>query len=206
MPAKVTMNIKNIQEELLRRAEELEPEVRSLAEEVLELDKKELEQTFLNHPVSKEIKEGDGKIDHNITGTLGGKGNLFSFIGFYAGSDPVGDLISIIKEYIFLLSSKPKVRKNKSKYTATFSYTYNYPTLRDIQNDTPMPWESGRSWVAGIERGISGLGNYLRGRFEQSRSGGAIQAKNKVRAATYTRTPYFTAIMKEFIKNKKITV
>ena len=42
--------------------------------------KQEMIKEFLNHPVTKEIKGGIGS--ENISGTLGGITNLYSFIGF----------------------------------------------------------------------------------------------------------------------------
>jgi hypothetical protein len=54
--------------------------------------KNELIQEFLNHPVTQEIKAGPNTT--NISGTLNGKGNLFSFIGFYEGDDPIQDILN----------------------------------------------------------------------------------------------------------------
>ena len=35
---------------------------------------------------------------------------------------------------------------------------------------TPLPFESGRSWLYGIETGISGFGNYMYKKWKTSRS------------------------------------
>ena len=70
----------------------------SLAEEKLEKEKSNLLSEFNSHAVTKEIDAGASS--SNVSGTLGGYGNLFSFIGFLDGSNPtqaVRDLISKIR-------------------------------------------------------------------------------------------------------------
>ena len=49
-----------------------------------------------------------------------------------------------------------------------------------------MPWAKGRSWVRGVEYGMSGIGQYMYSNkdFSQSRSGSAIQNKGKLRGGT----------------------
>ena len=42
---------------------------------------------FENHPVTQEIEAGPGT--SNISGTLNGYGDLFSYIGFDAGDNPI---------------------------------------------------------------------------------------------------------------------
>jgi hypothetical protein len=65
-----------------------------------------------------------------------------------------------------------------------------------------MPFEGGNSWLKGIEKGISGFSNYLYGLlFPISRSGRAIQAKNKIRRASYKPTKYFSVLYKNFIES-----
>jgi hypothetical protein len=51
-----------------------------LAAKKVEDGKARLLQDLNNHPVTKEIESGETA--SNVSGTLGGKGNLFSFIGF----------------------------------------------------------------------------------------------------------------------------
>ena len=56
--------------------------------------KRNLINEFESHPVTVEISGGVNA--KNSSGTLGGKGNLFRFIGFEAGSDPISP-ISLIE-------------------------------------------------------------------------------------------------------------
>jgi hypothetical protein len=78
--------------------------------------------------------------------------------------------------------------------------------FKSIEQKTPLPWEGGRSWVRGIERGISGLGYYLSGRFktpEPSQSGGGIQSEYKVRAGAFTTVKYLSEILKNLKEKLK---
>jgi hypothetical protein len=67
-----------------------------------------------------------------------------------------------------------------------------------------MPWESGNSWVIGVERGISGFSNYMYftrggGRFSgSSRSGKALQSKKAINAGTFSPTLYMTEILNNY--------
>jgi len=124
---------------------------------------------FLSHPVTMEINGGINA--DNISGTLSGIANLYSFIGFYAGTDPIDPILDVIQrdtqiKYI-------KIRKNIT------SFSINLPDPEDIFEVTPMPWATGRSWAKGIESGISGLGWYLRKDSKSSRSGFGLQSKGR---------------------------
>ena len=57
-----------------------------------------------------------------------------------------------------------------------------------------MAWSS-RSWVKGVERGVT---NYTKTIFtdsSESRSGIALQSKQSVNFITYSPTPYITSIL-----------
>ena len=64
-----------------------------------------------------------------------------------------------------------------------------------------MPWEGGRSWVLGIERGISGFGYYLYKKFNEGRSKEGIQTKNKVRSSSFKKVRYMSEIINNFVKS-----
>ena len=57
--------------------------------------KERMIQEFLNHNVTKEINLGPNA--ENISGTLSGYGNLFSFIGFEKGDDPIKPILDILE-------------------------------------------------------------------------------------------------------------
>jgi hypothetical protein len=154
-------------------------------------------QEFESHPVTKEISEGGSAV--NKSGTLGGvSGNLYSFIGFYDGDDPTRQIRSYLVDKIRLFKSSRFVKYQTSGY---YNFRVNAPDPRQIEALTPLPFERGQSWVRGIERGISGLGFYLHGRFSGSRSGGGIQSEHPVRPAMFSTTRYMTAIVANFYTN-----
>lgn len=150
-----------------------------------------------NHPVSKELSEGPG--GENISNTLNGKENLFAFIGFDSAFRPIEELKSLIKNNTFL-GKNPKFNKK----TFEIKYDVYSPSLEEINSQTPLPFEGGRSWVKGIENGISGFGYYVYGMlFKNSRSKRGIQSKNKVRAMAYRPITYMSEIYSKFIKGLK---
>ena len=63
-----------------------------------------------------------------------------------------------------------------------------------------MPWANGRSWAKGIESGISGLGYLLKTGTAASRSGAALQSKNKIRSGKYTPVPYISSFINKYKK------
>jgi hypothetical protein len=166
--------------------------------------KKQALREFNQHPVTKELEEGVGA--SNISKTLPGTksdANLFSFIGFAEGANPTQEVRQILEQEIDL-NQKPTVRNIEKGIQ--FNFKVLAPTLKAIEAATPLPWENGRSWVKGIERGISGLGYYLSGRFkspEPSRSGGGIQSNYKVRKGSFVTVEYLGAILRDLKEKLK---
>lgn len=166
------------------------------ANQILEEEKNIYISEIQNHPVSKEIKSGPN--GENISRTLDGEGNLFSFIGFDGSNDPVQEVIEEVKR-------KTTIKETKgSNKNLEFVYQVSTPSLEELEPVTPMPFERGNSWLKGIEKGISGFSFYLYGlAFSSSRSGGGIQSKNRVRKSNYRPTAYFSALYNRFIKRLK---
>jgi hypothetical protein len=151
------------------------------------------------HPVSKEIEAGPDPSVKNTSGTLSGYGNLFSFIGFEKESDPVG----YIKSLFFKKTGITKVRlQNAGK--GRFLVETQIPTKEEIYSDpkTHIPWQPGRSWLDGIEKGISGFGWYYLKKVFYSRSGEALQAKTDepLREGKFKTTKYFSEIYNKFLR------
>jgi hypothetical protein len=144
---------------------------------------------FENHPVTKEIEAGENS--SNISGTLGGYGNLFSFIGFEKGSNPVNP----IKELLNKITVKNVFLKNN-----TFNCEIIIPSKEEFSSVSKMPWESGRSWLFDMEKSISGMGEYLYGIVKKSRSGSAIQIKNAIFKKSFKSVRYFNTMYNNFIK------
>lgn len=149
--------------------------------------KKEMIKEFLAHPVTLEISAGPGST--NISGTLNGYSNLFAFIGFTPGEDPIKPILEILENIDFRESSTSQ---------KGIEYTVDMPQAKDVFLVTPMPWATGRSWSKGIETGISGLGYLLNKGGKSSRSGVAIQVKSKVRSGAFSNTPYISALLKKY--------
>ena len=167
-------------------------------------------QSFESHPVTKEISAGPNS--SNTSGTLGGYGNLFTFIGFDDSDSPIQPLRDRLE--------KITIRKVGYK-NGVFSFITNEPTKEELFSITPMPWASGRSWLDGIETGLSGLGYYLykKGQdLKSSRSGPAIQLKGGKKSESafgsestggailsqrsrYRRVSYISSILREFNKS-----
>ncbi len=172
----------------LRRSPEYISGVNKIIKIEFEKNKKEMINEFNKHSVTREIEGGSGS--SNISGTLGGYGNLFSFIGFDSGDKPINPIRSKLKE---VYMNNIVIQRNGS-----FNVIVYYPKPEDIFAITPLPWAEGRSWAKGIERGLSGFGSYLNKNSKGSRSGAGIQIKNKASMGKFQNTQYITKIIKNF--------
>jgi len=155
------------------------------AQRVLKEIKKEALDEFNKHPVTKEVEAGTSA--SNSTGTLGGYGNLFTFMGFESSDTPVERARKLFSASIQL----QKVSKNTYKITMPNEETFASET---------MPWESGRSWLGAVEQGISNFSYYMYKKFGAGRSGKAFQAKHLVRSVTFMPIKYMSEIMNNTIK------
>jgi hypothetical protein len=158
-------------------------------------EKQNLIREFSAHPVTQELEGGENS--DNSSGTLGGYGNLFSFIGFRIGDNPTQK----VKELLNNISLQKGIQIKNNR----FIFSVNMPSKDDLITVTKMPWESGRSWLFGIEQGISGLGSYLYGKFEDSRSNTGIQTRKKYNNKIYRPIKYFSFIYNDFKKKLKST-
>jgi len=162
-----------------------------IANQRVEEEKQNLIQEFSAHPVTQELEGGENA--DNSSGTLGGYGNLFSFIGFRVGENPTDR----VKDLLNRISVQKRVQVQNNK----FIFRVNIPSKDELITATKMPWENGRSWLFSIEQGISGLGSYLYGKFEVSRSTSGIQTRKNYTNRVYRPTKYFSSIYNKF-KNK----
>ena len=154
--------------------------------------KKEMIKEFLTLPVTQELLRGPSSA--NLSGTLDGVSNLFAFIGFDRGDNPIEPILTVL-ETTNLELKKPL--KGGKAIGAEFSVSF--PTAQEIFSITPMPWALGRSWAEGIERGISGLGFLLRKK-NKGRSGVAIQSRVKVRGGGFSNTAYISSFINKYKK------
>jgi hypothetical protein len=196
MPSKV--DTKQLNKELSRSYQDaIQKQARDFAQEILNENKNQYLNEIENHPVSQEINSGPDA--ENISYTLDGKENLFAFIGFNSEAKPIEDLKNLIKQNTFL-------DKKSIFNTKTFQLKFDVftPSIEEIKSATPLPFENGKSWVKGIEDGISGFGYYVYGLlFSNSRSKRGIQSKNKVRNGTFKTVKYMSELYSNFIRSLK---
>jgi hypothetical protein len=164
----------------------LRPQVEDGLRNIVDDIKKQMIEEFMNHPVTEEIMNGYNS--ENISNTLGGYGNLFSFIGFDFGDAPVIPIIEILEQTSIIFS-----RSGRNILTANITL----PSAQDIFAKTPMPWASGRSWAKGIESGISGLGFYLNS-YGEGNSNAGIQVESKMRGGRFKNTLYISALINKY--------
>ncbi len=181
--------------ELISRSKPLQRKVEKITRKQFEVAKSQLIEDFQDHPITQEIEAGPD-IDNNPSGTLGGRsGNLFAFIGFERGSKPIDVVVQILKQGITFQ------RKSVSRQGSFLYYQYIIRIPRAaLENATPLPWENGRSWLFAIERGISGLGQYIFAKFKGGRSGSAFQNPNAKIGGAFRPQKYFSEIVNSFKK------
>jgi len=148
---------------------------------------------FDSHPVTKELTAG--ATSSNTSGTLGGYGNLFSFIGFKKSGNPTSELRRVIGEAISFRAMGSLEKAHAKRII--FKYKISTPSQEKIRAATPMPWEGG-SWVDGIENGMSNFSYYMYKKFTEGRSGWGLQADHELRKAIFTPKDYTTGILETF--------
>lgn len=192
------INMKGLRAELAQKGYKVfRDKVAPRLERALQREAQKVLADFDNHPITKEIEAGPGS--SNKSGTLGGYGNLFTFIGFDRGSDPISPIRSLLARSIKIQS----LRKKRNELALVLKFTI--PTQEEIAAITPSPW-SNESWVEAVEKGMSGVGRYLysknTGRFQTSRSGQAIEATVDVRGSgSSSPTDYISGILKNMLQS-----
>lgn len=184
-----TINKKQIQKQIFSNRA-VKRKVLEIVQEQVEKEKALFREDFESHPVTQEIEGGENA--SNLSGTLGGYGNLFSFLGFNKGASPTTPVKFLIQS--ISLDKTVRVRGEG------FQLKINLPSKEQFGAVSKMPWEGGRSWLLDIERGISGLGAFLYGRFLGSRSGGGIQSKYNYSNKRFRNVKYFSEIYSKFIR------
>ncbi len=136
----------------------------------------------------------------DIDGSILPFGNLFSFLGFYAGQEPTVKLRAFLKRSIEL-NPEPTYNRRLKKYY----FKIDRPTKDDIADETAddLEWGAYEAWPNAIEEGVSNLSHYLflhNYNFTSSRSGSAIQKKQEIHpGADFGGTPYLSQIW-EFLE------
>ena len=149
---------------------------------------------FENSDITKEIDAGPNA--SNSSNTLGGYGNLFTFIGFESGSDPISPLRSLLAKSIQIKT----IRKKRD--VLAFTLNFSVPTIEEIKAVAPMPWSTD-NWVEAVEKGLSGLGQYMYTKnSKRGRSGRAIQIDAELTGNQNSNpTEYMTKILSDMLRN-----
>jgi hypothetical protein len=184
-----TINKNLIQKEIFNNRA-VKKMVRDIVQKEVEKEKALFQQDFESHPVTQELDGGENA--SNISGTLGGYGNLFSFLGFNQGANPTAAVKFLIQ--------KITLDRNIQASRNGFRVRVNVPSKEEFGAVSRLPFEGGRSWLLDIERGISGLGAYLYGRFASSRSGTGIQSKYNYSNKRFRNVKYFSGMYTKFLR------
>ena len=164
----------------------------------------QMQDDFTNHPVTQEIEAGPTaeNISNTIVGVRGESANLFSFIGFENGSNPIYPVYEILNEEN-PLGPKMKYIRGSQEDNLVFDFVFTAPDKEAIFDATPMPWAEGISWVDRVEKGIPGVNKFI-SQIGKGRSEGGTQSRNSLKnSAVFRNTSYISEILKNFIENIK---
>ena len=192
---------------------EIQDEIEKAVKKQFNQEKQNTLLEFDSHDVTQELAEPE---KGNISNTLGGYGDLFGFIGFEAGSDPVLPVKLALESKIKFKSTNlsiiyPRNARGQfatGKRTKNIKIIFQVPDLNDFDKAAKFEgWNGGRNWVKGIERGISGVSyyaDYPRGRSERGlKIRGQIKNSASDRPSGFKTRPYITEIIENFKKNFK---
>ena len=206
----VTINLESITRKI-SIAPKVKAVVLASVKKNVETAKEKMLQSFDNHKVTKEIE--DGESTNNSSRLLYGYGNLFSFIGFNQGDEPIELVRNILKQHTKLRYETARYSKFIGKGIIQFGFLVETPNLDELYSKTeyPDPKTRSGSWLEGLESGLYGLQSYLYnddGSFEEynSRSTTGLQAKNGqkiiiVRKGDARSIKYMSLILKELQAN-----
>ena len=170
---------------------------------------------FDDHDVTRELLNPEGG---NISETLGGYGDLFGFIGFTAGSEPIPAVRRVLESKIRFKNTDleinyPRNKKGqfaRGKRGINIKINFEVPDLDDFNKAAKFDgWNGGRNWVKGIERGISGVSSYAD--YPRGRSQRGVQLKGDIingpedRPSGFQTRKYITEIVNNFVKNFSTT-
>ena len=148
---------------------------------------------FDSHPITREIEGGPNTT--NSSGTLGGVGNLFSFIGFDSGDKPTRPVRKLLESSTKLISVNS--RKSGNLF---FDVVIDIPSREENSQASPLPWAAARSWVIGAEQGLSGLGQYVVTP-GAGLSGSGLQITGKIRSGKFKNSKYVSEILNHLQSN-----
>lgn len=174
----------------LRNETQLSNQARKIIQNQFKNIHSKLMNEFESHPVTRELRNGASS--PNYSQTLP-EGNLFGFIGFTLGEDPISDIERILENTDIFIKNK-----KMGQFGFIWTYIVTSPSMSDLHRSTPMPWANGSSWLRELEgRGIPNIGQYMHKRSPASRSGAGVQNKNRPEGGRI-KIPYIKELLKKF--------
>lgn len=179
-----------------------EPVMKRRVEKFVEKTKEEALQQFEDNAVTQELDRGAQARGSSFLQN----GNLTAFLGYDKNEIQPTDVIR------YAMEDGIKIRTfHQSRIKSDGSYevkaSVQIPTIKSIDESTPLPWFPQKGIVSSIERGVSGFMRTIFGDFDDnsaSLSGGGLQAKNNVRGSDFRgvgRNNFLSKIFRDF-KNK----
>jgi len=173
--------------------------VRPFIELDYETKKEQFMEAFNADPVTQEIEGGPSAYSRVNSLAMAG-GNLFSFLGFDAGQEP----IEALREYFDRSIELGRTRAGQVRGTkVVFSTPVKFPTVTEVDgyvgstSETQLEWTS-RPFTSLLANGVPGLPNFLfneNKNFPSSRSGPAIQAKGQLREGSLGAIKYIGPLL-----------
>ena len=148
------------------------------------------------HVVTQELEKGPSG---GGSALLGGRGNFFGFLGFREGDQPVMVIRDSFRNSIKVRNTKGKLKK-LSPTSFLWEFIVDIPSSVDIEKETKTLIWSSRSWVRGVEKGITNAANTIFVDSENSRSGVALQTTRNIGFINFRPTPYVTEILDKLRK------
>ena len=187
-------------------APQLRPLVEQRAKQMHDEATREFWQEFENHSVTRELDGPTPENNPNYTNTLDGRGNLFSYIGFNQGRQPIEELREVLRRKM----GPPRIRIRKRIFGSTFEIRTNTPTKENVEQDpsTVIGRYTGRSWLHAVRKGLAGFGHYfftLKRTLPNSASTRALQFTQRLKSGTHRPISYLSPLLRTFRKriNKK---
>ena len=198
MAVRKKLDIKQLLKKKLSNSKVLQNLAYGSAKKKTDALRKEALGEFNKHVVTKELEQGNTGRGSML---LGGRGNFFGFLGFNQGEQPLEIIRDAFENHIEIRNKKGKLKK-AGPTSYLWEFNINIPSKTEIYSVTPLSWSS-RSWVKGVERGIT---NYTKTIFkdsQKSRSGVALQSKQNIGFISFRPTPYITPILDNLKKQLK---
>lgn len=145
-----------------------------------------LEIDFDNDPVNRQLIAADNGGEYGA--------ELYGYLGFEAGSEPVDKVKEQLRNQITLDSNGRSVG-GRARGVAIYEYDINFPDENEI--DADLPWTS-LSWIDAIQYGIGNVEHFL---FKngKGRSTHGIQVKGNVNSTDEQIEPdYWTRLAIKF--------